>query len=240
VVTPTVSELGLLNDTGEFDDDDITADPTLQVQLTGDEIAFVKVEFDHENDGSVDGQTVSDGPGALTYYVSALTSGAVTVNARTRVRDDQQGSNVTSAWVSFSFTKEASTHSNFALSGLSLVNDTGANGSDRVTFDRRVTGTLSGDGHADYIIAELDQNSDGVADGSVRNDAFGEFIYYASGISLRFVMLSVRTKEWISGTAWRPTAVGPASPSPCKRKPMMSRKSRCWNFARTRAQAART
>jgi hypothetical protein len=199
VTAPSVSELGLLNDTGEFNDDGITADPTLIGQLTGDDVAWVTVEFDHDDDGTADGETVSDWSGAFTYYAAALTAGAVTVRARAVVEDYHQGVQVFGDWSAFSFTKEAPTHTNFGIPELKLLNDTGADANDRVTYDRRVTATLSGTGDASYIIVEFDHDGNGSVDGSTRTDAWGEFVYYAAGISLGAVTLSARTKEYDLG-----------------------------------------
>ncbi len=210
VSAPTVSSLGLLNDTGDITDDGITTDPTLTGQLEGETIAYVTVQFDRDGDGVADGQTQTAYDGSFIYYVPALSPGAVTIQARAVVDDVQQGTQVAGDWTSFSFTKEAPLHDNLDVVDLALVNDTGTSDTDLVTSDRRITGTLSGEGTSDYIIVELDLDGDGVADDDVHSDAAGGFVYYAAGLALGSVTISARTREYdlatrtISYGTWTP------------------------------------
>src|SRR5690606_7257157 len=69
----TVAELALANDTGEADDDGETDDPTLRGRISGpNNLAFVTVQFDHNQDGTVDGTTQTDAVGEFRYYPHGL------------------------------------------------------------------------------------------------------------------------------------------------------------------------
>ncbi|MCA9088353.1 MAG: tandem-95 repeat protein [Planctomycetaceae bacterium] len=66
--------------------------------------AFERVEFDHDGDGQVDGDTYSDGEGRFTYDPTGLPEGTSLIRARSAVLDRVTGETVVSEWAEFAVT----------------------------------------------------------------------------------------------------------------------------------------
>ena len=79
----------------------------------------------------------------------------------------------TGEWDSFRFALEAPPASQLALQDLALVNDTGESTSDKITTDSTIKGKVGGTAATGSTtvqtipIVEIDQNNDGLTDGSV-------------------------------------------------------------------------
>jgi len=109
-----VSTIQLVNDTGLSSTDQLTTDPTVQLRVTGTFNGQVKVEFDHNNDGVVEGNVVALTPNELLTYDPRTTDPAVIghegmFNLRYRIVQTQLGGDITytSAWSTFGFTMQA-------------------------------------------------------------------------------------------------------------------------------------
>jgi hypothetical protein len=101
----TVATLDLQNQTGTHYGTPATGDATFTGTITNDgNKAGVIVEFDHDNDGVVDGQAGTREDGSFSYHIAGLTQGYYTLRARTRETDYLSGASiVSSSWQSRQF-----------------------------------------------------------------------------------------------------------------------------------------
>ena len=161
--------------------------PTLIGQLLGFPTgAEVIVEFDHDEDGIVDGSlTVSiDNQNETEYFVyniADLTLGEHTISVRTKYQLPSEASPRISSWLDFEMTLLEGTSSQFQslYSSTKTYGETGA--PDTLTLNV-IRGRLSGgsQGRA-FQTVEFDHNGDGTADGFAISDAEGAFEYLPLG-----------------------------------------------------------
>ncbi len=193
---PSVASLSLRFDTGTSNSDAITADPRIIGSVNNDgSRANLKVEFDHDGDGVIDGSLFTGNDGTFRYDAEGLQDGPVTIRARVREWEPAQSDYQFSEWVSISFTLDPTANSPAVLSGISLLHDTGSSSTDGMTRDLRLTGTASNDGDVLNLCIEFDHNGDGVADGSTLANGQGGFVYTPIGLEEGPVTIRVRTVE---------------------------------------------
>lgn len=105
---PTISQFSLVNDNGSSTTDGVTSDARLRGQVGNADgpASFVRIEFDHNNDGLVDGSTSADNGGAFYYQPVGVAAGANSIRARAVERDNYRGGDVVGSWtaVAFNFT----------------------------------------------------------------------------------------------------------------------------------------
>ncbi len=88
-----------------------------------------------------------------------------------------------------------------SISSVSLQNDTGTPG-DNSTTDPTLSGTVTSDGRLDFVNAEFDLDSDGIADDYTNADTDGSFNYDPSAnIDFGQVTINVRASEFDPDTA---------------------------------------
>jgi hypothetical protein len=113
LLTASISDLHLLNDTGSSSSDLVTSDPQVTGTVQGDfSGGYVEVQFDHFGDGNVDGYTyvysagsqVTYDPRSGDYSLSSYT-GSLVLNYRTAEYDEFYNP-VTGSWQNFTFTLE--------------------------------------------------------------------------------------------------------------------------------------
>ncbi len=189
---PVVASLALANDTGESDTDNITSDATLTGQVTNDNsVSNLRVEFDLDEDGTVDEVTRTDAYGVFSYLPHQLEAGEVTVKARAVEWDQQTYAEMFSDWTTLSFTLEEG--SGPTITGLSLVSDTGDSATDLVTDDPQITGTVViSTGIPFGITVEIDLNEDQAADATVLTDDEGNFTYQPQSLQPGEVTIQAR------------------------------------------------
>ena len=197
VAAPIIS-LGLINDTGSGVSDRITADPRIRGVLGESPFSdHLRVEFDHDLDGFVDGTAPLEGDRTFQYTPAGLEPGPVTLRARTKDYDPQGGV-LRSDWTELSFTLQSGSSTGLALDGLRLVHDTGASSNDRSTSDATITGQVSAvDGQ--LVVLDFDHDMDGTVDGSVVAQG-GFFTYQPKDLPTGWVPLGVRIRTEIGGS----------------------------------------
>ncbi len=84
-----VTALGLETDTGDSDSDGITTDTTLVGQTDAPAGTPIRIDFDQNGDGIVDGTTWAADDGSFQYQPQGLASGDVTIQARAARYDAQ-------------------------------------------------------------------------------------------------------------------------------------------------------
>ncbi len=192
---PSVTSLGLANDTGSFSDDGVTSDPTLTGQVSDDGyLDSLEVQFDHDGDGVADGSTLTTLDGSFSYAPAGLPFGPVTVRARAGEWDPGLGEVAYGDWASFSFTLEPAVPPQ--VQTLQLVNDDGATNSDLVTSDPLLFGLVTNDGPVGGLEVEFDHDGDGVAEGTSVTGSEGAFTYQPTGITPGPVTIYARASEW--------------------------------------------
>lgn len=197
--------LGLLTDTGSSDSDNVTSDPTIHGTLTGDtNLGSVRVEFDHNGDGTPDGSTISDPLGNFYYRPAGLGLGEATVRARSRQWDTNAGSYVYSNWSSITFIVEAAPFVAASMGPLTLYQDTGSSSSDNITTQGAVIGIVyTTSAHISamtYMTVEIDANGDGVVDTKTQTGGGGSFRYVPLNQTPGTYTIRARTKQWDYGT----------------------------------------
>ncbi len=194
---PVVNQLVLLNDTGSSASDNITMDPTVTGLATHDgSNTFLRVEFDSNGDGSVDGSAYTGPTGEFWYLPAGLETGTYTVQARARESVYGQSESVAGSWASFTFTL-VDDPSNAApeVTELVLREDTGVSSTDGVTGDPRLRGTVTNDNDG-FVKVQFDTNGDGKPDAEEYADLAGNFSYSPAGLSAGPATIGARAAEW--------------------------------------------
>lgn len=178
----TIEELGLVNDTGDFDGDHVTYDPRVSGSAMGfDGGRYAPIEFDLDGNGSVDDTVRADEENRFEFEPD-VPYGSVTVNARALEWDLDYATYLRGPWAAYTFNYTAKPAADIVNFG--LVNDTGSDVDDDITVDPTVTGKLA-DGAEDraYVRIELDLDNNGTTDVSTSTDQFGTFIYRPTGLA---------------------------------------------------------
>lgn len=192
-----VAALALLNDDGTSNTDLVTSDPTLTGHLEDDaEVRYLSVEFDHDDDGIVDGSISADTRGHFVYVPEGLAAGPLTVQARALAWDYIEQTTVAGNWTPLSFTYEPFVNAPPMVESLSLLSDTGASASDSLTANPSIFGTVNND-VLSKLLVEIDHDGDGVRDGFTFTDAHGWFGYTPVGLPYGPATLRVRALEWL-------------------------------------------
>ncbi|MFO0945682.1 MAG: hypothetical protein U1D30_07020 [Planctomycetota bacterium] len=194
----TILDIGLREDTGLDDEDSVTANPTLIGHVASAGPLFqVTVEFDHDNDGVVDGIAAVSDDGAFTYTPGNLSLGAHTLRLRTARYNAVSGEVIRSTgWPeSITFTLDAGDES-ADVSTFSLLKIDRVESGVTYTYDPSVKGTITNDGSVSFVLVEFDWTEDEEADGSTYTDALGNFVFRPTGLpSTGAVVLSARVVE---------------------------------------------
>jgi hypothetical protein len=194
---PEVAALRLHSDTGELANDGFTVNPLLVGRVTNDGgVGRLLVEFDHDEDGVVDGVAFTDAQGEFQYRPTPLHFGAVTIGARAIEWDAAEGAYLSGPWTSLPFTYEDQPNAAPALVGLSLANQTGT----ASTTDPTLTGSINNEGALAGITIQFDYDGDGAADQSTVTDKSGNFRFTPAGLAYGNVTINVRTRELDSTT----------------------------------------
>ncbi|MEM7478855.1 MAG: choice-of-anchor D domain-containing protein, partial [Planctomycetota bacterium] len=208
---PAIEWMDLAIDDGDSHLDRVTTKPMVMGQLKTTSLrSAVYMEYDTNNDGTVDAHGVSDAYGSFVFEPTGITAGAVTIQARTKLWDYDAGQWRVGDWNSLSFTLEAVAAPTLGVDSVSLRRDTGADESDGITSEPTIVGTLQGTATVAQQLVEIDVNNDGVGDGQTLTDLEGNFSYVPVGLAVGQHTVQVRTKHWdhINSTgvygAWQP------------------------------------
>ncbi|MCA9088357.1 MAG: hypothetical protein KDA90_06940 [Planctomycetaceae bacterium] len=171
---PTISNLGLVNDT-ETPDDLVTSDPRISYTLNdADPSSYYYVEVDTNGDGSADLTDSAYGPGTYQQDLSgSLGYGTHTIAVRA-IEYPESGPSHTGDWTTLTFTYAPPPNDPPVIENLGLVNDTDTP-DDLSTSDPRIGFTLTDINPSYYYDLQFDTNGDGSAD--FTNYAYGTGTY---------------------------------------------------------------
>ena len=193
----TVSQLGVLVRTGGDETSPVTNVSTLVGRLQNDGgTRYLKVEFDHDVDGDVDGSTVSDASGDFWYSPANLPMGAATVAARAVEWNDAQQHWIVGPWTTLSFTLEAAHNVPPIVEELALLSDSGSSATDGNTANATLAGSVADDRSPANLTVEFDHDGDDLVDGVAITDADGNFYYEPVALELGPVSMRARVVEW--------------------------------------------
>ncbi len=160
-------------------------------------LSNVFVEFDLDQNGTVDGTTVSKEEGQFNFYAANLLEGFHTVNLRTVRFDENSHQKYISEWSTFSFTLLESTSLATSITSFGLQTDDGVSSSDQLTTTPMLKGTVDTAGLPSGLILEFAHTSGSnevQGTSSVADD--GTFLYLPIGISNGINTIRVRSKYW--------------------------------------------
>jgi hypothetical protein len=192
-----VTQLALVHDAGSSATGGATTDAQVTGQVSTGGSQFLVVEFDHNGDGQPDGQVVTDAQGAFQYSPAGLTSGPVTLRARTRDYD-HTANVVRGDWFSLNFTWQ-DPNGGPTLTTFHLTNDSGTSATDGSTDDDRVTGQVPNPFGTTSVQFDLD--GDGAADAYSYVAYEGTFHYDPPGLTQGWHTIAARAVSYGSGTA---------------------------------------
>ncbi|WP_013631016.1 Ig-like domain-containing protein [Rubinisphaera brasiliensis] len=208
-------------DNGDTTSQEVAPANRLMGRLTGavHDVAFVRVEFDHDGDDVSDGETWTDGEGRFIYDPQGLEEGQTIVRARSRVTNPANEEPAFGDW--FAYTFQAQGLDIAGIESLSLVHDLGADETTWTTYSPEIRGSVSSYYHGTFtfglapssedtedfhynsdsvsisgITIEFDHDGDGLVDGNTTSDEDGNFQYLAAGVIAGEVTLHVRTSTW--------------------------------------------
>ena len=189
--------IGLVNDTGDDAEDQITLDPAIKGMLVEDaeQKQHIKIELSTDGTNPVD-EVWTDEDGNFEILPEDLTPGAQSIYLRSAKFDAQLNDYVYGDWEQFDFTLEATTAG--TVSELEVASDTGTDPADGITTDRRVRGTVMGIEEGVGTTVEFDYDGDGDAEGYTTTDSYGVFFFDPVGIGTGSKTISARAVSWDS------------------------------------------
>ena len=209
------TSFGLERDTGGSASDRITSDATLRGAISaggnGNTRAFVTLEFDHNGDGVVDGQTTTDAEGAFRYVPIGLAGGTHTLRARAKEWNYQTRQGQFGVWQPITITLETPANAVPTVS-FGLRADTGVSSADGLTANALLVGQVSNDQTGERLLVEMDHNGDGIAEGVTYTNSQGEFTYAPEALGFGQTTISARAIEWNNATGqyqagpWQPVS----------------------------------
>lgn len=192
----SVEDFALADDTGTSATDGITFDATVTGHVAIVDGMFRVIQFDHDEDGDIDGSVTTDVLGHFSYLPFGLPFEEVTLKARVEEWDQRAREYRHSEWATLTFTLEPSPDLVATVSALSLYNDDGAASDDKVTSDPRLKGEIDGDGLLAFVTVQFDHNADGAVDGVTTTDFGGRFSYSPTGLTYGERTIKARVKEF--------------------------------------------
>lgn len=197
---PEILNYTLANPMGTSGSYSTAAVPVLKgnvAEVTG--YSGMDIEFDHNNDGVIDGRAVAGDAGVFEYRPVGLTNGTKTIRVRTSMFDTNLGAERYGAWTSYTFVMATPAFTAATVSTLVLLKDDGVSATDNKTTEPALTGQLTagtnGRGMA-YATIEFDHNADGVIDGTTVSDADGKFTYVPIGLTTGSKSIRARVQDW--------------------------------------------
>ena len=192
---PVIERFELAVDTGSKSvADRVTSDPTVVGLVTNDNgAAYLTVEFDHDNDGAVDGTAVTDADGYFRYTPHGLSEGRWNIRARVRELDGVTGNeHNTNNWVSIAADGDpTSLDHDGPFEGFNLIAPPVPTVSTLQlgSSDQRITGQIvdpnapSGVEQAFGPGVTVKFSADGVEFGSTTVESDGSFEYLPTGLA---------------------------------------------------------
>lgn len=176
----TISGFGLFRDT-DTPNDLTTFNPKLAGILRGVlGTGTVDIEFDHNNDGQVNGVVSITKTDTAFIYDPRKTDaslvnfvGAVNMRMRLVKRNESGTVTATGNWTTFNYNLTAVPNGSMALENVHLLNDTGESNSDKITDDLTIVGNLAN--LTPFAVIQVDRDNDSVIDEEYLVDHEGKF-----------------------------------------------------------------
>ena len=200
-IAPEITGLALRNDTGTYQDDSLTMDPTIKGTVVNEDgnAAGVQV-FVEIDDGSgnyvLNGTTVSEADGSFVYTPSGLeVNDIVTLRVYAQEYDPLTDSQLSGDTDSLTFTVGGTnTAPTITAGAISLVEDTDIVG-DKESSNPTITGIVTNpDGTAEGLVVEILYSDEVI--GRTTTDSDGRFTYTPTDLTTGSVILGVRPLEW--------------------------------------------
>ena len=200
VSAPAVSNLRLVVDDGSSDSDGITTDARIVGELVGDIISGVKVEYDIDGDGNVDGSTISTSFGEFVVDPIGLSAGQVSIDIRATVPDSYRNSDYAGEWTSISFEYVKESYNQVAVSQLALLypepDDPSKTSNPVITGRAELLSTIGDPKNAGYQLVEVDTDMDGSADSSITTRSDGTFSFSLNDQTTGSKSIQFRARAW--------------------------------------------
>ncbi len=177
-----------------LDDRRFVSDSELPALSAVEPLTRAAVEWDWNDDGSVDAQTWLSGSATFEFRPPGLNYGHHDVQARLLVWDNEYGVPLRTAWHELSFTFLAEPAADVAALG--LESDTGEP-DDFVTSDPTLVGRLAGT--PDSVAAAtvyFDVDGDELADGHTVTDGAGNFRWRPRGLAAGWHRVQAQATRW--------------------------------------------
>jgi hypothetical protein len=202
---PVLTSLGLADDsTGLVTTATTSTDssPVIAGQVTYQgALAGITIQFDTTGGTTPNATATTDDYGRFQFTPSGLTSGTVTVDARTYVVDDVTRQVLIGPWTPFTFTWQPPAASPLSIGSLTLANGTTDSSGNLSASDPTVTGQVTGDGDPANQIIQFDTNAGSQSAGSyapnasTTTDSGGNFTYTPTGLSAGPVTIAARVED---------------------------------------------
>jgi hypothetical protein len=185
---PTLQSFELAYDTGDDDQDGLTASPTLRGMVDTTTPQYVVIEFDLGNNGTVDGEVAVRPDGSFEFTPAGLAEDDHSIAARWKYWDPTLTTPAyvtATSWSSpVTFTLDLGENAPASVAELELRQFvTGAGGTPQ-SADPTFKGTVANDGgHVAGFTVRFDHDGDGAADGWAVTDAAGRFVYRAEDLT---------------------------------------------------------
>ena len=200
---PIVATLALANITGSTTPTPTSTDATLKGIITNDgAINNLEVQFDYNNDNTVDAIATTDAEGKFTLSPQGLAFSSQTIRARVKEFKDD-GTPQNGSWTSLAFTYANPAAGVPKIDSLVITADTGQSNTDHATSDGRVSGHVANVGQG--VTVEIDTNGDNTPETTVTVDSSGNFSYTPSLVT-GFIKVRARVQagEGAASVDWLP------------------------------------
>ena len=182
VIPPAVQEFTIADTTGTGN---TTANPYLTGKIVADNgfVNRVKVEFDHDGDGSIDGYTYTESDSTFRY-LPTLSPGNYTIHARSSSLNTHTNQWIPGDWSSCTLTVVTSS-ANWTPQIDTIITVTGtANSSGIMVTDLpAIMGQISSEGGYANLTVECDTDGDSMADDMLSPDQLGRFAWKDTTLS---------------------------------------------------------
>lgn len=201
---PVLTSLGLADSTGMVTTTTTSTDtsPVLAGQVTYQSaLSGITIQFDTTGSGTPNATAATDDYGRFQFTPSGLTTGSVTIHARTYVIDDVSHQVLIGPWTPFTFTWQPPATSPLSIGSLTLVNGTADSSGNLSASDPTVSGQLTGNGDMTNQIVQFDTNAGSQSAGSytpnvsTTTDSAGNFTFTPSGLAAGSVTIAARVED---------------------------------------------
>lgn len=154
------------------------------------------MEFDHDGDGTPDGEAIARGDRSWSYIPLGLQVGSHTLHQRTRGWDYTTQQLVVGNWEEVQFDYLPPANDAPIISMFKLQTADGEGDDIPTSAYNLLVGKVTDDCQAVGVTVEFDHDGDGQPDGLAITDADGEFRYRPANLPLDNVTIAARPLQW--------------------------------------------